>query len=595
MTNLETDHELLRKKYKSERDKRLRDEGNAQYVSVEKTFSEYADDPYIKSKITRDPLVKEVEVVVIGGGHGGILTAHSLRKQNIDDFCIIEKAGDFGGTWYWNRYPNCRCDVESYIYLPLIEEFGEMPTEKYARSSEIFEHAKHVARKLDLYPHALFQTTVTEVRWDADVERWIVQTDQDDVIKARFVALASGPLNRPKLPGIKGIEKFKGKAFHTSRWDYSYTGGDEKGRLTKLKNKKVAIIGTGASAIQAITALAEDTEHLYVVQRTPAAVEERNNYPTDLNWWKHSRPPGWWEKRARNFDGFSAGEDPDEDLVADGWTKSWAKFSAASKEVTDSKDSDISIQQLVDYEKMGAIRGRIENIVHDKNTAESLKPYYNWFCKRPLFHDGYYECFNQKNVTLIDTKGKNLDRISENAIEFEGQSFEVDCIIYASGFEAAAPSNRSGGFSLIGKNGVSIDEYWQEGRRTLHGMFVHGFPNLVMIHGIKQAATTWNGTYILTKHAQHFADLIKRCRDQKVGTFDIKIKAENAWLCELEAKSTVDLEFLKDCTPGYINNEGQRLEGAIYASTYGPGVFEYLKVLEKWRQSDLDQDMELTK
>ena len=596
MSNSESNHETLRKKYKQERDKRLRGEGNAQYVPVEKTFSSYADDPYLKAKLPRDPISKEVEVALIGGGHAGILAAYSLRKENIDEFCIIEKAGDFGGTWYWNRYPNCRCDVESYIYLPLIEEFGEMPTEKYVRASEILAHAQHVARKLDLYPKTLFQTAVTELLWDTERSVWIITTDRHDVIKAKFVALGSGPLNRPKLPGIEGIEKFKGKAFHTSRWDYSYTGGDETGKLIELKNKKVAIIGTGASAIQAITSVAEYAKHLYVVQRTPAAVEERNNHPTDRGWWERSRSRGWWEKRARNFDGFSAGEDQEEDLVADGWTKSWAKFSQAAKLDADTDLSNTaSMQQLIDYEKMGAIRTRIDQIVKDKKTAEALKPYYNWFCKRPLFHDGYYECFNQENVSLIDTEGKNLDRITETSLEFRGQSFDIDCIIYASGFEAAAPSNRSGGFSLTGKYGTTIEDYWQNGMRTLHGMFVHGFPNLGIIHGIKQAATTWNGTYILTKHTQHFVDLIKRCNQEQVLAFDVKQEAEDAWLSELKTKSTVDIEFLEDCTPGYINNEGQNLNDAIYASTYGPGVFEYLKVLEKWRHTDLNQDLELTR
>lgn len=593
--DLESDPERLRGKYLAERDKRLRPEGNAQYIAVEEAFADYAADPYVDPGFSRNPVSEDVEVVLIGGGHAGLLGGHALRQAGIDDFRIIEKAGDFGGTWYWNRYPNCRCDVESYIYLPLVEQFGAMPSEKYIRSSEILAHAQHVARELDLYPHTLFQTGVTELRWDEERARWIISTDRGDEIRARFVTLGSGPLNRPKLPGIPGVETFKGKAFHTSRWDYGYTGGDETGNLTGLKDKRVAIIGTGATAVQAITALAESAGHLYVVQRTPAAVEARNNRSTDPDWWKSWRHPGWWEERARNFDGFSVGEPQQKDLVADGWTTSWAKFADAARASGEQGTDDaVSIQQRVDYEKMGAIRARIEQIVDDPDTAEALKPYYNWFCKRPLFHDGYYEVFNRPNVTLVDTKGKSLDRITENAIEFEGQSYEVDCIIYASGFEAAAPSNRSGGFTLTGKGGMTIEEHWKDGMRTLHGMFVHGFPNLGIIHGIKQAATTWNGTYILTKHTHHFIDLVRRCRDQGVAVFEATTAAEDAWLGELAEKATADLEFLADCTPGYINNEGQNLGEAIYSSTYGPGVFEYLRVLERWRESDIGKDLDLT-
>jgi len=593
--DLESDAQRLHDKYIAERDKRLRPEGNAQYIAIDDEFTRFEADPHVQPGFSREPVHEEVDVALIGGGHAGLLAGHALREAGIDNFRIIEKAGDFGGTWYWNRYPNCRCDVESYIYLPLVERYGEMPTEKYVRSSEILAHAQHVARELDLYPKALFQTGVTEVIWDGDAERWVIGTDRGDTIRAKFVTLGSGPLNRPKLPGIPGIETFKGKAFHTSRWDYSYTGGDETGNLSGLKDKRVAIIGTGATAVQAITALGESAGHLYVVQRTPAAVEERNNRPTDPEWWGTWRHPGWWERRARNFDGFSVGDPQDEDLVADGWTTSWAKFSEASRPTGDQlADSTISIKQRVDYEKMGAIRARIDQIVQSPDTAEALKPYYNWFCKRPLFHDGYYETFNRPNVTLIDTQGKSLDLITENSIVYDGKSYEVDCIIYASGFEAAAPSNRSGGFSLIGKNGVTIEKHWENGMRTLHGMFVHGFPNMGIIHGIKQAATTWNGTYILTKHTQHFVELVRRCLEQGVSSFEATTAAEEAWRAELSEKATADLEFLAECTPGYINNEGQNLDEAIYSSTYGPGVFEYLKVLERWREADIQSDLKLT-
>lgn len=593
--DLESDPQRLHDKYLLERDKRLRPEGKAQYIPVDDEFADFGDDPHVEPGFQRAPISEDVEVALIGGGHAGLLAGHALRDAGIDDFRIIEKAGDFGGTWYWNRYPNCRCDVESYIYLPLVEQFGEMPTEKYVRSSEILAHAQRVARQLDLYPQTLFQTAVSELIWDEEVERWIIGTDRGDTIRAKFVTLGSGPLNRPKLPGIPGIETFKGKAFHTSRWDYEYTLGDETGDLAGLKDKRVAIIGTGATAVQAITALGESCGHLYVVQRTPAAVEARNNRPTDPGWWDNMQHPGWWERRARNFDGFSVGEVQNKDLVADGWTTSWAKFSEASRATAaETEASPVSIEQRVDYEKMGAIRAHIDLVVQDPDTAEALKPYYNWFCKRPLFHDGYYETFNRPNVTLIDTQGKSLDLITENSIIYDGQAYEVDCIIYASGFEAAAPSNRSGGFTLVGKGGKTIEKHWDSGMRTLHGMFVHGFPNLGIIHGIKQAATTWNGTYILTKHTQHFVDLVRRCREQNVSSFEATAKAEDAWFAELADKATADLEFLAECTPGYINNEGQDLSEAIYSSTYGPGVFEYLKVLERWREADLQNDLELT-
>jgi cyclohexanone monooxygenase len=165
---------------------------------------------------------------------------------------IIEKGGNFGGTWYWNRYPGAACDIESYVYLPLLEETGFIPLEKYSKGQEILEYSKAIARHFALYRDALFQTEVTDLSWDDEAQRWIVSTERGDKIRARFVAMANGPLHRPKLPGISGIETFKGHSFHTSRWDYDYTGGDPSGGLTRLADKRVGLIGTGATAVQCV-------------------------------------------------------------------------------------------------------------------------------------------------------------------------------------------------------------------------------------------------------------------------------------------------------------------------------------------------------
>ena len=208
-------------------------------------------------------------MAIIGGGFGGLLMGGRLREAGFDDIRVIEKAGDFGGTWYWNRYPGAMCDVESYCYLPLLEELNYIPKHKYSYAPEIFEHSKAIARHYDLYKNACLQTGVSALRWDDTSGRWIIHTDRGDAIRAQFVAMANGPLNRPKLPGIPGITSFTGHTFHTSRWDYDYTGGDSDGNLTGLRDKRVAIIGTGATAVQCIPHLGEWAKHLYVFQRTP--------------------------------------------------------------------------------------------------------------------------------------------------------------------------------------------------------------------------------------------------------------------------------------------------------------------------------------
>jgi len=591
---LEHNADLLHRKYLEERDKRLRAEGRDQYIGVEDRYAKYAEDPYVAPGFTRDSVVEDTDVLVVGGGFSGLLTANALLKEGIGNFRIIEKAGDFGGTWYWNRYPDCRCDVESYIYLPLIEDFGDMPKEKYARSSAIFEHAKKIGRELKLYDRTYFQTGVTKVQWDDVAGRWIVETDRNDIIRARFVCLGSGPLHRPKLPGILGIEKFKGHSFHTSRWDYEYTGGDETGNMTGLRDKRVAVIGTGATGVQCIPPLAKSAQHLYVVQRTPAAVDARNNRPTDPHWWDSLRP-GWWERRAANFDGFLAGIPQAEDLVADGWTTIWAKFAEAARTSQDTSDDQLTVAQLVDYEKMGDIRARIDSIVEDPEIAEALKPWYNWFCKRPLFHDGYYETFNRKNVTLINTDGRGLDEVTENAIVFDGKSYEVDCLVFASGFEIGASASRIGGFDLLGRKGLTLDQKWQGKRQTLHGMFVRDFPNLGIIAGVKHATTTWNVTYMLRKQAEHFAAVVKYCVTNDISVFDVAERAELSWGKTIAEKSTLNRKFQAECTPGYYNNEGKDPEQSIFGSVYGGGPFEYFKVIEDWMKQGIDQDLEVTK
>ena len=259
----------LREKYAGERAKRLRADANSQYQEITGQFEHYNQDPYVEPGFTRPALQEDIDVLIVGGGFGGMLAAVRLQEAGITNFRIIEKAGDFGGTWYWNRYPGAQCDIEGYLYLPLLEEMNYIPKERYSFAPEIFAHAQRIGQRYELYERACFQTKVKEARWDEDAGRWAVSSDRDDVFKARFVIMSSGPLNKPKLPGIPGIENFKGHTFHTSRWDYDYTGGDTTGGLHKLQDKRVGIIGTGATAIQCIPHLGAHAQQLYVFQRTP--------------------------------------------------------------------------------------------------------------------------------------------------------------------------------------------------------------------------------------------------------------------------------------------------------------------------------------
>ena len=581
-------------KYKAERAKRIRADGLAQYRRTDDEFARFLDDPNAETPLERPAMSEEADVVIIGGGWSGIMTAVRLRQNGVDNMRIIDTAAGFGGVWYWNRYPGCRCDLDSLIYMPLLEETGYIPTEKYATADEIRKHAEVVARHYDLYRHAVFQTQVNQLRWDEGASRWDVSTDRGDTIKARFLIVGNGPLNYPKLPAIAGIEDFKGHSFHTCRWDYEYTGGSLHGDLSKLKDKRVAVIGTGCSGIQCIPAVGTSAKQLYVVQRTPAVVAVRDNKPNDTNF-AHELSPGWQRERMANFEGVLMGLVRDVDLVADEWTDLWEPLEQQAPDADPGLVADAA--QKLDIAKMEGVRARVDTIVKDPATAESLKPYYNRFCKRPTFNDEYLPTFNRSNVKLIDTQGRGLDAITENAIVFDGQSYEVDCIIYATGFEAVTTSHKTGGFEIIGRDGQSLDEKWSKAVRSLHGIHSHGFPNLLLVAGLRQGAPTLNFPYMMDEQALHAAQLVKQMLDDGITAMEVTQEAEDKWCETIINNSKVNLEYIRECTPSILNAEGhiEDLAKQAFTTAYGGGPFEYIQILKDWRDTGFREDLQLAR
>ena len=586
------DPKALKAKYRAERDKRLRTEGNEQYVEIKGRFAHYLEDPYV-APITRAPLADEVEVVVIGGGFGGLLAGARLREAGISDIRIIEKGGDFGGTWYWNRYPGAACDIESYIYLPLLEEVGYMPVEKYTRAPEILKYCRQIGEHFDLYKGAVFQTEVTELRWDDAASRWIIKTNKGDAMRARFVIMANGPLHRPKLPGIPGVESYKGHSFHTSRWDYGYTGGDPMGNLTGLKDKVVGIIGTGATSVQCVPHLGASAKHLYVFQRTPSSIDVRNNRPTDPEWVK-SLKPGWQQARMDNFNALISGVEQDEDLVNDGWTDIIVNLGVVARnrgQKTNGKNAG-KLLELADFRKMEQIRARAEAIVKDPNVAEALKPYYRQFCKRPCFHDEYLDTFNRPNVTLVDTNGKGVERITEKGIVANGKEYELDCLIYGTGFEVGTGYARRAGYEVYGRGGQSLTDKWKDGVATFHGFFSRGFPNMFIVSNA-QSGFTANFPHMLSAQSHHMAYVIKHCADRQVRTLEASQEAESEWIETIMDVAMQRQKFLEECTPGYYNNEGKPSAAAVRNGPYGAGSIAFIELLEKWRAEGSLRGLEL--
>ena len=587
------DPQALKQKYAEERAKRLHPDAHHQYHKVSGSFSHYAEDPYVTTPLVRDSIDEECDVLVIGGGYGGLLIAARLAEVGITNVRIVEKAGDFGGTWYWNRYPGAACDIESYIYMPLLEALQYTPTEKYAHGPELFEYAKLIGRHFGLYEKTLFQTQVVKLEWDEASLKWSVETQRGDRVHARFVTSAGGPLHTPKLPGVPDIEDFQGHSFHTSRWDYDYTGGFHDGALTGLADKRVGVIGTGATAVQIVPQLGNYAKHLYVFQRTPSSVDKRKDGITNVEWY-HSLPSGWQKRRMENFNAIldgRAGEET-EDLVGDGWTdtyhdtveasKLWIERELGDRYVHDTNDDRNLTVQYADFKKMNAIRARIDDTVPDPETAEKLKPWYNRFCKRPCFHDHYLPTFNKPNVTLVDTNGKGVDGIKSTGVVAAGEEYAIDCLIFATGFETSTDYSQRTGMEIIGRNGLKLTDKWAHGPITLMGLNTRDFPNLFIISR-SQSGQSPNFVHMEDEQAQHVAYMVSECRKRGIVTVEPTKEAENGWVDTIVRLSNSQ-KFKQECTPGYYNLEGSMSEESRKSSAYGLGSVAFFEVLRGWRE-----------
>ncbi|MDZ4269101.1 MAG: NAD(P)/FAD-dependent oxidoreductase [Mycobacterium sp.] len=594
-TPTDIDIPALREKYAQERAKRLRPEGASQYLELKDDFADFYEiDPYT-TVAERDPVVENAEVVILGGGFAGLLAGAYLKKAGVEGVRVIEMAGDFGGVWYWNRFPGIQCDNDAYCYIPLLEELDFMPTKKFADGAEIFQHCRNIGKHFGLYDGALFSTQVRELRWDESLERWRISTDRGDDIRARFVVMAQGSYNRPKLPDIPGIKDFTGHVFHSARWDYDYTGGDADGGLDKLADKRVALVGTGATGVQLVPHLGRDAKQLFVFQRTPSSVDERANTPTDPQW-AASLQPGWQEERKRNFHNWSPfvgvvfGEP---DLVCDFWTELGRNLTAR---IAASEDpAAVTIEQIMafreeeDYKIMERLRRRVAAVVADPETAEALKPYYRFMCKRPCSSEEYLTAFNRPNVTLIDVSAtKGVERLTQNGIVADGVEYDVDCVIFASGFEISTEISRRYAIDTIeGRDGLSLFEYWHDSYKTLHGMTTRGFPNMFFT-GFIQGGVSANTTAMFEQQAKHIAYILAEAQNRGATTVEPAQEGQDAWVSTVRELAIDNSAFELSCTPGYYNNEGRggaEGNGSFLGDFYSPGFYAFDELLAEWRSN----------
>jgi cation diffusion facilitator CzcD-associated flavoprotein CzcO len=590
------DKETVRAKYLAERDRRLV-EGRSEIRDLQRDthFSNYRDDPFTP-RIEREPVNDEVDVLIVGGGIAGVLAGANLRKAGIERIRIVDQAGGVGGTWYWNQYPGVMCDVESYMYIPLLEEFDYIPTRRYAWGEEILGHLQKIAERYRLEDDALFHTGVTRAQWLEDEGRWLVNTDRGDEVRCRWYVLAVGILNLLKLPAIPGMEDFKGRSFHTARWDYGYTGGGAHEPLHKLADKTVAVLGTGASGIQCVPPLVQSAKHVYVFQRTPSAIGVRGNRPTDAEFGDRLEP-GWQQARMDNFQAIMLGLPVEDDLVDDGWTHHFAAVNHPGV-VEGMTGADIARRgEELDFEVMEEHRRRVEELVSDPVKADILKPYYRYICKRPCFHDEYLSAFNAPNITLVDCPA-GIERIYEKGPVVDGVQYEVDCIVYGTGFEPEqTPLYRRAGHEVVGRDGVSLADKWADGPHSLFGMMTRGFPNMFIMPGpFQQSVVTVNYTQLAILGAEFVGRAIGSLQREGVDVFDVSAEAEEKWVQGIVDAYIDASRVMAACTPSRINNEGHPEERSPLVGAYRGGLgdwFGYRDRLEHWVEDGRFDGLEL--
>jgi cation diffusion facilitator CzcD-associated flavoprotein CzcO len=584
----------LRERYRQERDKRIRREGGEQYVRPTDAFAEnYTHDPHMEVT-PRAPIFEDIDVAILGGGFSGLLAGYHLAKAGVTNFRHIEHAGDFGGVWYWNRYPGIQCDNDAYCYLPLLEETGFMPSKKFADGREIQHYCRLIGERYGFYERALFHTLITSLRWDEDARRWRIGTNRGDEIRARFVIMAGGVMNMPKLPGVPGIHDFKGKMFHSSRWDYDYTGGGwTEPVLSRLADKRVALIGTGATAIQAVPFLGRCAGRLYVLQRTPSTVDERSNPPTDPDW-ARSLAPGWQAERQANFhrgaqEFFLPGEP---DLVCDIWTEISRNLAAELgvegwPELTPAEMA--ARREEVDHRVMTRLRQRVDELVEDAATAEALKPWFRFPCKRPLSNNDYYPTFNRPNVKLVDVSAtQGVERITEKGFVAGDVEHEVDCIIFASGFEVTSDLERRWGIVVEGRGGISIYDHWRDGPRTFQGVMTDGFPGMFFT-GYIQGALNSTTTEQFSRQGEHIAYIVSETLKRGAAVAEASREAVDAYVRQFSELEVDTSAFVKECTPSYYNNEGETRPRWLLLRAWGRGWNDFQAMLSDWRsRGDLD-------
>jgi cyclohexanone monooxygenase len=473
------------------------------------------------------PGSESYDVVVVGAGFAGMYMLHRLRGQGFS-VRVYEQGGDVGGTWYWNRYPGARCDVESMQYSYSFSDELQQEwnwSERYAPQPEILRYANHVADRFNLRSDIQLNTRVDRAAFDESANSWQVATSDGKTVIAKYVVLATGCLSNARMPDIKGLKDFKGRIYHTGHWPHEridFTG------------QRVGVIGTGSSAIQSVPVIAEQASHLTVFQRTanfsiPArnaslALEEREafraNYPEIRRFAREEARNGIYT------------EMPDRGALDDGDNQRRAKYEqrwAHGGLTFMSVYNNLALDKAANDTAANFVREKIAEIVKDPQTAKLLQPNNHPIgSKRICIDTDYFAAFNRPNVTLVDIKSNPIEEITANAVRIGAKDYEVDALVLATGFDAMTGSVAK--IDIRGRNGQTLNQKWAEGPKTYLGLMSVGFPNLFIITGPGSPSVLSNMIVSIEQHVDWIADCIGTMRDRGLATMEAKQDAEDAWV-----------------------------------------------------------------
>src|SRR4051812_49153113 len=470
------------------------------------------------------------DVVVVGAGFAGMYMLHRLRGQGMTAR-VYEQGSGVGGTWYWNRYPGARCDVESMQYSYSFSEELQQEwdwSERYAPQPEILKYANHVADRFDLRSDIQFNTRVERAVFDENASLWSVTTSDGKTVTAKFVVLATGCLSNAKMPDIKGLDRFKGKVYHTGHWPH------EEVDFTGLR---VGVIGTGSSAIQSVPVIAEQASQLTVFQRTAnfsiparnaALTEEerqsfRSRYPEIRQFAREGRPKGHQSEGAGRGapDG---GENGRRFKYEARWNRGGLTFMSVY--------NNLALEQAANDTAADFVREKIAEIVKDPETAKVLQPNNHPIgSKRICIDTEYFATFNRPNVTLVDIKSDPIEEITANAVRTGGKDYEVDALVLATGFDAMTGSVAK--IDIRGRNGQTLNQKWAEGPKTYLGLMSAGFPNLFIITGPGSPSVLPNMIVSIEQHVEWIADCLAYIRDRGLDTIEADKGAEDKWVAHV--------------------------------------------------------------